>query len=168
MRGITMLGLLKLIALIGVVGWLIIGAGWWFISGFWRAMHTDFAQLPSGEAFERLFHRTPPAGVSKARSSGEIWLGGANVWMRFQATPQAVHAITRRMQTLEGWKDLKEQTEDSYLKDRHTAPFLCCIHWEEALQIQRPVCYCEDRAGSSVTVIHDPERQTAYVFYWSQ
>jgi hypothetical protein len=131
---------------------------------------------PPGETFTRYFGPVP-AGVWDVRATGYSNIGGAAVWMRFRATPDALPSLTRGYKKLapkearEAARSLMEagtisqpEKEPPGLPEEHRA------HWEGIRKIRSPQAYekLHEYGGISDTLVLDRERMLVYFFHRNQ
>src|SRR5262245_3048816 len=120
------------------------------------------AELPPREAFRRAMGRPAPAGGADIRAAGDFGLGGANAWLRFQATPQAISILTRNApRASTEWLASATSSGTDYDQQRGR------ILWNEALEVQRPEAYdlTNRVAGTARFMLVDRPSGTAYVYF---
>jgi hypothetical protein len=136
---------------------------------WWRdTWMVDYARLPAHQSFERVFHRPSPAGISHIQAAGRDTLGGRMVWLRFEATPEAVGILTR------GWESqsvargelrslLSLDGAASFFEGADRRP------WAEVSSVRSPRCYGYSiPTGGGIRIVFDPQRKVAYVHDWHQ
>ena len=152
-------GIVVLLAGLSIAGLLAIGRQ------FRRDFGGQVAEFTPREVFARAMGRPAPPGVSDIRAAGDFGLGGANVWLRFQATPQAIRILTRNApRASTEWLDSATFPSPGYDQQKRR------IGWNQVMQVRRPEAYdLTSRIGGTARfLLDDRPRGTAYVYYWTQ
>jgi hypothetical protein len=131
--------------------------------------------MPPLQVFENVFGRPPPSGVSDIRAAGRIWLGGRDVYLRFQATDEAIQRLTRGSQRTVGDRETNEciqstRMEDRLVGDHRWMRWKEWVHWDEVERIQKPECYSllpyAPSTVPNITLIVDRSRHLIYVYLY--
>jgi hypothetical protein len=127
---------------------------------FTPAFLVDCATLPPRQAFEEVFCRSVPAGVTDIQGAGIPQSG--QVWMRLRATGAAIRILVG------GGKPDAPKAARSTIASLSTWPESRRVHWEGALDIHQPECY-HLGIGSNptvdyITMVVDRQRHLVYVY----
>ncbi|HEV3050548.1 MAG TPA: hypothetical protein VGX50_09580 [Longimicrobium sp.] len=129
-----------------------------------NSLDTNEDQCPPDMAFKRVFHRPAPAGVWNLRAAGAALPGGGHLFLRFQASDEAIREQTAGSKGPErsvALDDLREMW-DHYVQACHPER----IGWEQALQLNDAESYATGMSGQAKTILVDRFRRTVYVYYW--
>ena len=125
-------------------------------------LRTRFARRPPAEAYERVFNTPVPADVTNLRATGEVWLGGMNIWLRFRAGKKTIQALTGggkgdpAVDMLNHWKfeeiaaQLKNHDPDDH------------VQWDEVFRARKRVRSFSPSDEMQLYV--DPRDGTVYVY----
>ena len=130
---------------------------------------------PPSQTFRRFFQADAP-GISDIRATGHISLGGADVFMRFAATPAAIRTFTR------GYARVRAEDSKSVLAwlatpygywavgQKQEAGEAHEVHWDELRRIREPEAYEKSPPdnGAQDTLVVDRSRGIAYFYHWNQ
>jgi hypothetical protein len=148
---------------LAAVGWLL---GCWLPSCGDQdsALRTRFARHPPERAFEFVFSRPVPAGVSDLAATGETWIQGTNVWITFRA-PESVYAeLVRGWQQSETTAEERRELAEVWDPNRHYDP-QDSLGWKELYRPGKLSSFHRSLGGGAdVTVWIDRRSQRVYVF----
>lgn len=130
---------------------------------------------PPSRTFRRLFRAELP-GISDIRATGHISLGGADVFLRFKATPAAIRTLTQ------GYVQVRSEDSKSVLEwltmaygywaagQKQEAGEAHEVRWDELRRLHKPEVYEKSPQdnGAQDTLVVDRSRQMVYFYHWNQ
>jgi hypothetical protein len=146
----------------------------WCVAAFLRGcgpdlidgpLRRDFNRRPPEAAFDFVFGQPVSAGVEDLRATGEAWIAGSNVWLRFRAPEPVVRTLLTRYQRepfdRRNLQDVQEvwgpRLKDYDPTDR--------IGWDDLYKAVRVECFGKrSGGGTDRTVYWDRGKGVVYVF----
>jgi hypothetical protein len=133
----------------------------------WRSFRDspmgDWATKPPSRAFEWVFGRPVPLGVSGIRASGQVSIGGRDVWLRFSATDEALRSLTHACQRISD----RDGMESCRMEWRLGEAAPRQIHWGAVRRIRNPECYSLPPKAPAIlpdiTLVVDRRHHLVYV-----
>ncbi len=108
------------------------------------------------------------------RATGHITLSGADVYLRFEATDEAVTRLTRGYRRLDAREaretvdSLVTHANEYWLKDQPSLPNRHQVHWEDLGRIERPEVYHKSpMSGNDNYLVVDPARGLVYFYHFN-
>lgn len=158
----------QLMGCMAVLGLLLSLAALWVIH-FRTLIRVDFSRLPPDEALRRVLRRRVPFGVSRIQAAGETWLVGANVWVRLEATPEAIASLTEGTERISPEWIREPSVDPVYQPPEIRARIRRVLRWDDVYGLQHPEAYhVWSTPGAHTHVLVDRRRHTVYAFYWGQ
>jgi hypothetical protein len=159
--------------LAAIVVALVFWVGWGLSVVSRELREKDCANMPAVEVFENVFDHPPPPGITELRAAGRIWLGGRDVYLRFNATDEAIRRLTKGSKRTVDAAGIQECIEGTRMEwrlqgDRRWVRWKERVRWDEVDRIPKPQCYgllpAAPSATPHITIIVDRSRHLVYVY----
>ncbi|MFN3653598.1 MAG: hypothetical protein ACK47B_28805 [Armatimonadota bacterium] len=128
-------------------------------------LETDYSRRAPSRAFQDIFKRPAPAGVTDLRAIGMKWIGGANVWLRYRAKRGTLAEILQGFSSTGtvGGPDLSKS--DIWHPTRLGFDPAERLEWDQLYRAKRIETYSRGEPGmNSVEVYVDRSSDTVYLF----
>lgn len=146
---------------------LVIFVGFMAYSSHWfgEAIHRKYDSRPPELAFKEAFHRPVPADVRALVAAGESSLGGSNVWLRFQASPETIRMLTAGAAQVAPWKRDEGMANEPSLLIRYNVPDR--LGWRSVWTLSKGDYLEQGTPEHYIQIAVDRKTSTVYAFYYS-
>lgn len=110
-----------------------------------------FAHGPPQAAFEFSFNRRVPQDVTDLRATGESWIAGTNVWLRFNASDRTIRELAANLDRKTFDKAEFQHQEEMWSTNRRHYDPDDALGWNELHAVRAPEYYTRSNGGGGQT-----------------